>query len=48
MTRYEAACELIREINLNLVLVEVGRDTETDHRALHEARTRFDQIEEER
>jgi hypothetical protein len=46
VTAYEAACELIREIDINRETHDAHRDTETDHRALYAARERFDELRE--
>ena len=46
MTAYEAALELIREGDTCRLLARVGRDTATDHRALNEARARYDETRE--
>lgn len=42
MSRYQAAIVLIREADVNRLLAEVHRDTNSDHRALTEAFDRYD------
>jgi hypothetical protein len=44
LLRQVAACDLIREIDINRETHDAHRDTETDRRALYAARERYDEI----
>lgn len=48
MTVLEAAVELIRECDINRILAATHRDTDADHRALAEARHRYERLRRRR